>query len=998
LTALLAVLLLVQPLQAQSRQIQGKVFDAATQNGVPATVTVSGQPGMTVRADEHGVFRMAVPSGDVTLLVRAIGFQRAEVVVTASQTSRDIPLIHDVIQLEAVVTTGEATSVAKKNAATAISTVDAEQLSRVPAVSIENNLQGKVVGANINMNSGAPGGGAQIQIRGVTSLIGNGEPLYVVDGVLVSNAATAPGTNAIVRGGGSGSSSNQDNAVNRIADINPNDIADIQVLKGAAASAIYGSKATNGVIVITTKRGTEGPPHVTITQRFGQYSTMRDPGARRFQSLADLEEAVPAGSKAVVDSIVAANDGKIPYYDYQSSLYGETPLSFETVGTISGGSQGTKYYASGTNKYDGGTMINTGARQQSVRLNLDETFNSRWSSGIGMNLVHSLASRGLSNNSQSWASPLYAFAYTPSVIDLEQRDATGAFVENPFDGGGGSNASNPFQTMTYIKNDEVVDHGIGSANLKYNAITTERNILKLSLLGGIDVFSQNNSVYSPPFLQFEPNDGYLGTSEESNTASRNANASLNAVWIFTPRSSWLSSATTSSGLSEEDQYFNNYRVRAQGLVPTVDLISQGTIDDGQTKSTVRNLAYYGQEEILAFDDRLYVQGAFRAERSSVNGNTDHYYIFPKGSASYRFIAPFRGTDEIKLRAAIGKSGNQPLYGLRDVVLSGRGSIGGLNAITPNPTVGNPDIKPETMTEQEYGIDATFLNRRAGIEATYFARSITDMLLQAPLAPSSGLGLQVINGGEMTSRGIELGLTLVPVQTHGITWTSRTQFYHIAQKIVSLPVPPFTPPSTGFAASFGFARVTPGYSTTAIWGNTVRPDGSVVDTVLGEATPKFTMQFSNDISVGNFTLSALFDWKHGGQMSDITQNRFDEGHNSRDYDDPSPDTTVGRTLGEYRYNTWAGGNNAAILIQDASFVKLREVSLSYTVPDKLVNRIPGGMGSLRIALSGRNLYTWTPYWGPDPEANNFGNNNVLRISDLAGYPPTRSVFLSLDMGF
>ncbi|MEO7216756.1 MAG: hypothetical protein ABI026_01045, partial [Gemmatimonadaceae bacterium] len=643
-------------------------------------------------------------------------------------------------------------------------------------------------------------------------------------------------------------------------------------------------------------------------------------------------------------------------------------------------------------------MINTYAREQSGRLNLDETFNDRWTAGMGVNVVHSVASRGLSNNSQSWASPLYAFAYTPSVIDLQTRNATGAFVQNPFDGGGGSNASNPFQTMAYIKNNEDVTHEIGSLNLKYTPIASDRNNVKFSLLGGVDAFSQNNSVYSPPFLQFEPNDGYLGTAEEASTTSRNANASFNAVWIYTPRNSWLSSATSSSGISEEDQFYNSFRVRAQGLVPTVDLVSQGTIDDSQTKSVVRNFAYYAQEELLAFDSRLYVQGAFRAERSSVNGNTDHYYIFPKASASYRFIAPFHGADEIKFRAAVGTSGNQPLYGLRDVVLSGLGSIGGNNSIVPNATVGNPRVKPETMTEQEYGIDAAFLKHRAAIEATYFSRTITDMLLQAPLAPTSGLALQVINGGKMTSRGVELGLTLVPLEAHGITWTSRTQFYHIAQEIVSLPVPPFVPPSTGFGSSFGSARITPGYSTTAIWGNTRRPNGSVVDTVLGDATPKFTMQFSNDIAVGNFRLSALFDWKHGGEVSDITQNRFDEGHNSRDYDNPSPDTTIGKTLGAYRYNSWAGGKNAAILIQDASFVKLREVSLSYVVPDRVVDRIPGGVGSLRLTLSGRNLYTWTSYWGPDPEVNNFGNNNVLRITDLAAYPPTRSVFLSIDMGF
>jgi hypothetical protein len=180
----------------------------------------------------------------------------------------------------------------------------------------------------------------------------------------------------------------------------------------------------------------------------------------------------------------------------------------------------------------------------------------------------------------------------------------------------------------------------------------------------------------------------------------------------------------------------------------------------------------------------------------------------------------------------------------------------------------------------------------------------------------------------------------------------------------------------------------------------RPDGSVVDTVIGEATPKFTMQFSNRIAHKALALSFLVDWKNGGDVVDATQNRMDEGRTSRDYDDPSPDPKIGATLGAYRYAMWAGGNNAKILIQDGSFVKLREVSLTYTLPTRLYSRIPIAhqFSDVRLSFTGRNLETWSHYWGADPEFNNFSNSNTIRVIDLDGYPPSRSFFFGLEFGY
>jgi TonB-linked SusC/RagA family outer membrane protein len=984
--------------QAPTRQITGRVLNGATQVGVPgARVSVVGQPGGGAQAGENGAFRLTVPTGTVAIYARMFGYSPRQVSVGPEQTTVNITLDRDALNLEKIVVTGQATSVKSENVATAISTVGADELSRVQAQSLESSMQGKIVGANINMNSGAPGGGGQVQIRGVTSLIGNGEPLYVVDGVLISNAAISSGLNSLQAKGAI--TSQQDNLTTRLADIDQNDIEDIQVLKGASASAIYGAKATNGVIVITTKRGAAGATHVSLSQRVGMSDVMRLPGARHFQSVADLYAAQPS-QKAVIDSLVAANGGAIPFYDYQSELYGQSKPSYETVATVTGGTNDTKYFVSGSNKYDAGVMLNTDAIRQSGRVNIDQTLGSRVTATVGMSVVHSVDRRGLSNNSTDWVGPLYLLSYTPSIVNLNSRTSSGLYTRNPFAGGGGFNASNPFESMEYLTNTEIVDRQIGSVNVKYSAFSNDRHSLQLTGLAGIDQFNYDAQIYSPPFLQFEPADGFLGTAVESHDRARNTNSALNAIWTFTPSSKILGSATTSAGLSSENQFLNEYRVRAQGLSPTVELVNQGSIDDAQTKTFVKNLAYYAQEEILGFNDRLYLQAAFRADRSSVNGNTDKFYLFPKGSASYRFVSPLPRLDEVKLRVAVGTSGNQPLYGQRDFLLSSNGIIENSNSIVPSQRVGNFDLKPEKMTEKEYGIDASFLDHRAALEATYFDRTITDMLLQAPLPPSSGLGTTTINGGKMTSRGEELALTLIPLQNKLFDWTFRTQFYHIDQRVISLPIAPFTVANTGFATSFGRSVIKPGYSTTAIWGNMIRPNGTVVDTVIGEATPKFTMQFSNRIAHKALALSFLLDWKKGGDVVDATQNRMDEGKNSRDYDDPSPDPKVGATLGAYRYNTWASGNNAKILIQDGSFVKLREISLTYTIPSRVVQHVPvvRTFNDLRLSLSGRNLYTWSSYWGADPEFNNFSNSNTIRVIDLDGYPPSRTFLLGLTFGY
>jgi TonB-linked SusC/RagA family outer membrane protein len=957
------------------RRISGRVTGQGT--GEPligASVTVVGSTVGTYTTDD-GRFQLTAPDGDVQLLVRRIGFKRGTAAVPASQSDVAITLERDVLQLEAQVVTGQATTMARQNAATASTLVTGEEVTKVQSRSLESALQGKVVGANINMNGGAPGGGGQIQIRGVTSILGNGAPLYVIDGVIISNDATFTGANFITGASGTATASTQDNPLNRLADINPNDIQSVEVLKSAAATSIYGSKATNGVIVITTKKGQAGRPRFNLTQRLGTQQQIRKLGSRVYETQAEFLADFPTADPASYEG---------SYFDYQEQLFDNDDLSSETILGASGGDANTRYYASGTYKNEQGILRNTNAERFSLRMNVDQTFGTKWTASLGANLLRSKSARGLSNNDNTYTSPLYAFGYTPAVFDLA-RSVDGVYRRNPFLTGG----TNPFQNADYLRNDEDVYRQIASGSVQYAAFTVAEHNVTLSVNGGVDRVDQNGFGFSPGYLFFESRDNLPGTAIRVNTGILQLNGAVNAIWNYAP-SNGLFTTTTTVGAQYEENTFNELRVGSRNLVPGVPNIDQGTNSLFETQNVTRTQAVNLSEEVLAFSERLSVQGGMRAERASRNGDPTKFFVFPRVAASYRFVAPFTNVDEVKFRASWGQSGNQPNFTNRYIVASPTGQIGGAAILRSNTTVGNEDIEPETMTEQEYGIDAQFLGERIGLEATYFDRTIENLLLDAPLAMSSGFTGTTINGGELTTDGWELALTAVPLSSGDLNWVSRTTFYKFEGTVVDLPVAPFNVTGS-FGDSYGRSRMVEGNSVTGIYGNL----NGTPSTLLGDATPDFQMGFSNDLTFRNWRFSTLLDWKKGGDMANMTQNLFDEGGQSWDYEHESP--VDGMTLGEWRYNTWDDGDNTGVYIQDAGYVKLREVSLAYTVPSSLFSRLPGAE-SMTLSLTGRNLVTWSGYWSPDPEVSNFGNSNTARIIDLAPYPPSRNFFFSVDVGF
>lgn len=974
---------------AQTRDITGKVTQAGTGQPIPdATVSVVGQQ-VGVRTNDRGEYRLRVPSGEVLLQARTLGYKRVTARVAAGQGTADFSLEKDVLQLEGVSVTGQATTVDRKVAATAVATVSTGELNRVPARSIESNLAGKVAGARMFENSGAPGGGAQIQIRGATSVLGSGDPLYVVDGVIISNASITSGASSITRASGS-TGSTQDQVVNRLADLNPNDIETIEVLKSAAASAIYGSRATNGVVVITTKRGKQGRSSWNVVQRMGTQQAQRLLGHRRYGS---YDEVKPYVGGVLGDSIAraACGTGACPFYDWQQQLYGRTDPSWETLLSAAGGANNTRFFVSLNDRQESGIMVNTGARRTGGRINIDQTLGSKWTVSTGLDVTRNFFQRGFGNNDNAGISPIYNMGYNPAIIDLQARDAAGRYVRMPFYGGStvpGLATSNPFEVLTANENTESVWRQAGSTRVGYTAYSGAKNSVQLSYLAGVDRFQQEGYQYSPNYMQYEPADGFLGTANQLNASSYQFNHGVNAVWTYTPGWSWLTSATTSVGGTYENQKVNIYSLRGRGLLPTRK-VPIGAQDLAVTNgvSEFRDQSYYLNEQLLLFSEKLSLNAGLRADRSSANGDRTAFYSFPKFSGSYRLVKPLTDkVDEVKFRAAWGQSGNRPRYGDRDVLYADGGLIGGAGSLVSAGLLGNPKVKPEVMNELEFGADATLLGGRMGLEFTRYQRKITDLLLTFPLPPSSGLGSQIINGGQLSVLGTEAVLSAVPLRRGNLEWTTRVIYSANAQFTDNIPVPAFAVGGS-FGAAYGRNRIAPNTRSTFIWGNApLGANGAVRDTILFDSNPIHTTVFNNDVTWGRWTVSVLADWRNGGYSANMTNNLWDEGGQSRDF----------VAAGKARYDTFNKGDIRPY-IQNGTYVKLREVSLNYQAPDALAQKIPGAR-SLRLNLSGRNLAIFSKYWSFDPEFNNFGNTNFNRFIDLAPFPSSRQYFFSVDVGF
>jgi len=976
--------LFASPVLAQEGAVTGTVTRAS--NGQPldgAQVLVVGTNLGTI-AGADGSFRISgVPTGDQDVRVQLVGYssQTMTVRVQSGQAATvDFQLSQSAVELEEIVVSGRATGVAQRNLANAISTLNTSELvEEVSAQTVEEAMQGKVAGASVKRTSGAPGGGMTLELRGVTSIVGRSQPLYVVDGVIVSNNSLPSGQWSLVNA--ASETGQEDNAPNRISDLNPNDIASIEILKGPSAAAIYGSKASNGVVVIETKSGEfgGGAGIWNVRQSFSVPDMSNKIGLRRFES---EEAAVDAFGPAAAD--YWAQD---KYYDHEQELAGENPISYETSASVRGGTESTSFYLSGLNKDEGGIVRNTGYEKQSLRLNLDQRIGSLFELSVNTNYVRSNTRRGLTNNDNRSISYWMAMPGHPSFIDLRQN-ADGTFPVNPF------TRSNVLQTSELLDKAELVNRFIGSAQLRATPISREDESLRLTAEAGFDWFDHSGKTYSPPSLQYEQTLGEPGTSIDADGNSQFANLSLNGVYTKQTGNVEL---TTSVGGQYERREVDRIQTIANNLIAGLQNVDRGTnIQLFEDRLQVEDVGFFAQEEVL-IDERLMLTAGIRGDQSSNNVDTEKMFWYPKASVSYRFVELPGFVQEIKLRSAFGQSGNQPQYGQKFTLLSGS-NFGGLQSLRLAGSTAAEDLQPERQSEIEAGVDVTFEGNRGQFSATVYQQNISDLLVRRNLPESTGMDVLFFNGGEMRHRGVETELSVLPVQSSDVTWNSRVTFSLNRGEVLDLPVPPFEPPSQ--FGGLGSFLIEEGESPTSWVGNDTLPDGSIATNQrLGRSRPSFSVGFSNDVQLGDFSVSALWDWRHGFKVANLTGWLFDLSKNRHDYADACnmPACQEGETLGEMR-NRLYPSRVTGIWLEDASFVKLREVSMGWEIPSSITDALWSEIGSARVRLAGRNLLRFTEYSGMDPEVSNWGNQSVSTGQDVAPYPPSRVFQLSLDLSF
>ena len=951
---------------AHSQTLSGKITDSETGEPLPgAQVFVKGTfVGTTT--DVNGAYSLDV-DGSVTVVVAYIGYKTQE--VATSGGSGDFAMEPDVLRQDEVVVTGLVSTVKRRNAANAVASVSGDDLVNAPTQTLDQALSGQFAGVNIRRNTGAPGGGVNVNLRGQSTLTGSTQPLYVIDGVIVNNDANQSGIDVVTAATGAGSSRPQGQPTNRIGDINPNDIESIEVLKGASAAAIYGAKASNGVIIIKTKRGRGGKTKFNFSTKTGQSSLLRKMGHRVFETYAEAEEQYGADVASLGNNASgswAGND-----FDYEEILYGETGQLTEHTLSAVGGDESTQFYLGGQYMDEGGIIKNTGYKKLSGRMNVDHRLSEKAKVSVSTNLIRSEADRGVTGNDNTNMTYGFSIGFTPSFIDIRDTDGDGVYPINP------TNPSNPLETAEYFVNNEVTHRALGSMTFDYNLYRASNMDLGFLAVAGADFYNQENEVFIPPFLQIESSKDEAGQSVMTTTDNLNTNLSLNLVHKM--KMSGMNFNTT-AGLQYETYDWNSVFVHATGMIPTqtnVDKASSQSVYHDRKKRQDRGQFF--QEEITV-GDNLYVAFSMRGDVSSTMGDTETKEWYPKAAASYQ-LGEFAVFDNLKLRGAFGQTGNMPQSKAKYTTMSSS-NIGGINGLVASSTRGNASIKPERTTEMEFGMDFSLMNGLASVEATMYQQDIEDLILLVDLPPSSGASYAWENGGEMTTNGMEFALGLNPtalVSVGGLDWNFHMTYYTNESEVTKLTVDPYN--FGGFATFLGTYRIEEGYSPTAIVGSEMT-DGK--HDVLGDENPDYRISFRNSFSFGPVSLSFLIDRKEGGSAINLAQLIYDLGGTTVDYEENGGDRLANL------------GAVTAPYIESTSYTALRDLSMTYTLPGSMTEGF--GVSYLQVGLSARNWWMTSEYTGLSPEVSQFGNEAVGGSVDTNPFPLSKSMYVTLSMGF
>lgn len=999
----------------QTKTITGKVTDAKSGEALSGVTVKAGNSNILSQTNADGSFTISIPSATPSLIFSYVGYTDAEIPVTA--TTLNVSLTTAEKSLNEVVVVGYGQAV-KKDITGAISKINSKDVRDFPAPSFESAIQGKAPGVVVESGSGKVGQGIKIRIRGTSSISANSQPLYVVDGLPVTSSSLSDPTN---------------DPTNPLADINPNDIESVEVLKDASASAIYGARAANGVVLITTKKGHNNQK--TVLELDANYGISNPARLRHFLNAKEYvglyNQAVKSDAQYDLDNDLSGytnlDDAIKDYTDFygvygltldqladgtdyknlkvntnwQNLLFNHNAPDNQINLSATGGDEKTKFFASGFYNTQDAIVINNKFYRYGGRLNLETNPTQKLSLGINISVDRSQLNRVTNDN--AFSTPGQLVAQPP--ISPEFDPETGDYNSNTL-------YPNGLFDAKFNSDRQVTNRTIGNVYGNYTIIPS----LSFRTEFGADILS----LYQEAFQAKNTDDG-AGVGKANTVISLATTYNTNNYFTYTPNlgeKNKLSAVVGTSYLQNDSkQSLTNAEQTPSGKIKNLSGTTSITFANS-TDDRYNFLSYFFRAN-YTFNDKYLFSASIRDDGSSRFGPNNRYGWFPSVSAGWvlsdeNFLKNSTALSFLKLRASWGLTGNAEIGNTSYFNLYTVSNYPDLPGYIPSQ-LPNPDLKWEKTAQTDVGVDFGFLNNRLSGEVDVYYKKTSDLLLNINVPSTTGYTILTKNLGNMMNRGFEIGLTSTNIETKYFRWTTSANAGYNQNKVLNIdgqiieggfgltqraiegePIGEFygqkfigVDPKTGDAQYLG----TDGKPTTDY--------NSAARVPLGSSNPLWTGGITNTFTYKNFDLSFFFSFVAGNKVynaagvyqSDGFYNGFDNQTTDilSAWKKPGDVTNVPR-IG---YFYASGYENSSRWLFDGSYIRLKNASIGYTLPNTVLKKMH--FASIRLYITGTNLITTTKYPG-DPEVNTETIANIGGGQDFYTIPQARTFTFGLNVKF
>lgn len=1007
------------------KKITGKITTASGDVLSNVSVQIKGASGGTM-TDSKGEFTITV-SPNTILVISHVGYKTQEVAVK-NQTSLNIVIEEEKNELSQVVVIGYGT-VKKSDLTGSVASVKSDELKAVPVTSFDQALQGRAAGVQVTQQSGKPGAETSIRIRGTTSINAGNEPLYVIDGMLINSD-----------GGDMSTGVTLGPRISALSAINPNDIESIEILKDASATAIYGSRGANGVVLITTKRGKAGTGTVTFDSYYNLQEVANKLDLLNAAEFADFVNDAKLNANATPVYVNPKNLGEGT--DWQNELFRRAPMTSYQL-SFSGGDDKTKYAISGGYLDQDGIIINSNFKRYTFRTNLDRELSKRLTVGSNMSYARITSSGVLTNAGTIVPGVVTAAILFNPVLPVYDSTVKGGYT---FENDRGKILGNPIADAKEYNSYTTSSRVIGNVYARYKLT----NDLEFKTSFGIDAFTQKENSFGPNFLkrtQASQGEAAIGTVQGLTWLNENT---------FTYNKSWKDKHNINAVAGYTMQKFQNESLFAYAFDFPDDRTGYHNISAGlEPQKSVNGESQWSLVSFLGrvnytFNDKYLFTVTGRIDGSSKFAEGHKYGYFPSGAFAWRiskekFMQQLSAVSDLKFRVSYGVIGNQAIPPYQSLALVGPYGEGVFNSSAGSEVYTgreplsyvNKNLKWESTKQFDVGIDLGLFKNRLLLTADYYTKLTYDLLLSTPIPTTSGFQTTLLNVGNISNKGFDFDIRSVNT-TGALKWNTALNISVNRNKVTNLntatdilllggsllrtglPIGTFYGYIfDGIFQSDEEAAKSPvligqeqGSSNPAAQAKAgdrkyrdINGDGKIDAsdrTILGSAQPKFTWGLNNTFTYKGFDLSFFFQGSQGNKMANF--NSFDllnfTGQNNvlaeAALDRWSPENHSNKNPRPLSSGSLDVGIFSSVIVEDASYARLKNITLGYRIPLKVLDKAK--IKSLRVYVSATNLWTLTDYTGYDPEANTYGQSTTLIGIDAGGYPQAKTYQAGVTISF